>query len=945
MTGYCPAQILYDPDKLSPILADHLTLRDTALTIGIILESPQQHPAYRHTGTPGDLIEALRDQASAQPTILRWLESLPGVVPGSIRPLWIVNAIFLRADPETVAGLSHHPAIRRVVWDAPVFPDETDDAAMLLPPVPNGREPGHTLIQAPALWRRGYTGYGRKVLVIDSGIDAQHPALSRQYLGSRGWYDGLQGTTQPYACDDHGTHVLGIILGLDPATRDTIGVAPRAQWMAAPAICDALSSDNLAAFQWALDPDGDPATDDMPDVINNSWRTGDIPDECTDLLYGPALTALEAAGIAVVFSAGNTGPDSFSISPPKNINLDLVNTFTVAAINGNDPSLNLLGFSSRGPSTCGGTGSLLIKPEVSAPGFQIRSARLNGTYGRKSGTSMAAAYVSGALLLLKEAFPYLPGHTLKMALYMTCTDLGIPGEDNEYGQGLIQIEAAYQYLIAQGYVPARVPVDPDITLTSLAGLTDLTCATSVFPAATVRNQGNTPVTDLTFYTDLPTGETDTLHWNGLLLPDDSATVPLGVYFLPPGTATLRTRVSLPETAGEYRLLDNTITWTGFRWAPSALQVQGDTVCPGQDGLLTAYGAPGPSIRWTADAAGTETLGYGHALFMPAVTLPDTCWVTADGYQTLPAPAQAAWSADSGAAFVVQVYMAATLVSATVNAQAGGTLLLSLRRANGTLVWRDTFYLPAGPSRIVIEKPLLPGHDYRLEMISTTPLQEYQQPYPVMVPGVLAVTGTNRGPARWFYLGDWEIRTANPCERQPVYLEVRPGQMETHLDADPSLFVPGEINCTDLSTGATRWRWDFGDGSSASVQHPAHRYVTQGAYRLSLAAVGPDGCSDADTLLVKVTADLTTGLSPEDRPSSIHIYPNPASDGVWLSSTSPLKRVYVTWADLNGRLLGTTPVPLLSAEHFIPFPGPGSGIYVLMVQAEGQLLARRLIFRP
>ena len=73
---------------------------------------------------------------------------------------------------------------------------------------------------------------------------------------------------------------------------------------------------------------------------------------------------------------------------------------------------------------------------------------------------MAAPHVSGALLLLKEAFPNLSGEALMLALYYTCTDLGIPGEDNNYGMGVISLPAAYEYLIQRGHTPTP-PFHPD----------------------------------------------------------------------------------------------------------------------------------------------------------------------------------------------------------------------------------------------------------------------------------------------------------------------------------------------------------------------------------------------------------------------------------------------------------------------------------------------------
>ena len=150
-------------------------------------------------------------------------------------------------------------------------------------------------------------------------------------------------------------------------------------------------------------------------------------------IYVDVLTAVEAAGVAVVFSAGNAGPGPETITAPKSVNVDLVNTFSVASVNANATNIVVSGFSSRGPSVCGGEGSLLIKPEVSAPGDNVRSADLDNEYINRSGTSMASPHVAGSIIVLKQAFPNATSRELKMALYRSCKDLGEPGEDNTYG--------------------------------------------------------------------------------------------------------------------------------------------------------------------------------------------------------------------------------------------------------------------------------------------------------------------------------------------------------------------------------------------------------------------------------------------------------------------------------------------------------------------------------
>ncbi|HQF43806.1 MAG TPA: S8 family serine peptidase, partial [Ignavibacteriaceae bacterium] len=286
---------------------------------------------------------------------------------------------------------------------------------------------------------------------------------------NQAWFDPGGGTTTPSDCDGHGTHTMGTMTGWSPTTGDTVGVAPGAEWIAAKTICSSPhTSNSVAAFQWAMNPDGNPSTiDDMPDAISNSWYDPDVTNECSGI-YKTTLDALEAAGIAVVFSAGNNGPGSSTVTKPKNINTNTVNVMSVGAIDGalyiggnNNP---IASFSSRGPSLCGGTGSLLIKPEVSAPGVNVRSSGSATGYTVLSGTSMASPHVAGAVALLKQFAPNLTGKEILEALYNTAVDLGATGEDNNYGTGLIDVYAAF---LSLGTPDSTAP-DPIVDLTVVA---------------------------------------------------------------------------------------------------------------------------------------------------------------------------------------------------------------------------------------------------------------------------------------------------------------------------------------------------------------------------------------------------------------------------------------------------------------------------------------------
>ena len=417
------------------------------------LESEMQKDKLDNHARTKKIITTLQNKSkTTQRSLLNNLAKMPGVDKGSIQSYWICNSIFLTCDLQTIAELSHDDRLEWIGLNAELQLTESIDEeteATLAASLAMNTEIGLGAINAPAMWELGYTGYGQIALVADTGIDPTHPAYSSRYRGNttrdeEAWFQGeFFDNESPFACGDHGSHVLGTVLGLDRINEDTIGVAYNAQWMGSPNLCFGTgTASNLATFQWAVNPDGDVDTsEDIADVINNSWWDPGVRNSECNSLYVDLLDALEMIGVAVIFSAGNAGPEPESITPPKNISLSEVNVFCVANIRGD--SFTPAESSSRGPSVCGGEGSLLIKPEVSAPGVSVRSAVFEQEYGLKSGTSMAAPHVSGSILLLKEAFPYLRGEDLKWALYLSCRDLGDEGEDNTYGMGIIDVRAAY----------------------------------------------------------------------------------------------------------------------------------------------------------------------------------------------------------------------------------------------------------------------------------------------------------------------------------------------------------------------------------------------------------------------------------------------------------------------------------------------------------------------
>ncbi len=416
------------------------------------------------------VITTLQDKSnSTQGSIVSYIDSKSTTDVIKYERYWIINAILIETKPEILLSISERNDIGYMDIDHKSIPDPTYDERPAVVQSIETTERGLKAVNAHKLWEMGYTGAGRLVMSRDTGVDGNHSALASRWRGLHvPWNQAWRGSgTFPNdgGSTGHGTHTMGTITGLNTANQDTIGIAFDAEWMA----CD-FNYPSITAFQWAMDPDNNPATtDDMPDVISNSWGITNSTGVCYQATYASTYNAVEAVGIAIVFSSGNDGPGSQTITAPKNINTNLVNSWATGNINGNNPSYPISNSSGRGPSACGGSGSLLIKPEAVAPGSNVRSSIPGNNYGYKSGTSMACPHVSGVVALLKQAFPNKTGYEIKLALYYTAketisdlaaNDPGEPagsnsGEDHTFGMGLIDAFTAYEYLLG---VPDQ-PVD------------------------------------------------------------------------------------------------------------------------------------------------------------------------------------------------------------------------------------------------------------------------------------------------------------------------------------------------------------------------------------------------------------------------------------------------------------------------------------------------------
>ncbi len=251
-------------------------------------------------------------------------------------------------------------------------------------------------------------GDGAIVAVIDSGVNRKHPSL-KGVIKDQEDFTG----TRRNARESHGTAVASVIA----ARNGMVGVAPGAKVLSARVFARSKKYRQSSGHTFNLLRGVDWAVASGAQVINMSFAGP------ADPIFQAMLKSASEAGVIVVAAAGNHGAKGPPAYPGA--------YDTVIAVTATDSRNRLYKHANRGKYI-----------SLSAPGVNILAAHRSRSYETSSGTSMSAAYVTGAIALLKQSMPWLHPEDVVSRFTRTATDLGQDGWDPLFGHGLLDIRRA-----------------------------------------------------------------------------------------------------------------------------------------------------------------------------------------------------------------------------------------------------------------------------------------------------------------------------------------------------------------------------------------------------------------------------------------------------------------------------------------------------------------------
>ena len=479
------------PGKITPDLVAILDNMQPDAKLIVIVQMNTEYPyEYLEAMSSQEKCVVFKEIAdNSQRDVVQYLNSLPGEKAEMGGQFWIFNGFHLKATRDVIKELTKRDDIwfigQNGLIKLDVVPGEDVESRLA--------EWNVLKVCADSCWNAGFDGTGVIVGHVDTGVEVTHPALNGKWV-SPYWLDGVSGQPAPYDDYGHGTHTMGTICGGDGPGPfvDDVGVAYGARFIPTKAF-DAGGSGEYAWIDTCMQYLANLKAGGVDiRAIGNSWGTN----TSTDLHWWTIVLNWKNLGILPVFSNGNNGPQ---VGSPASYP-------TTIGVGATDASDNIASFSNPGPAPNQSPWNdplywyystwNLLKPDVSAPGVNVRSSMPGSTYGVMSGTSMASPHVTGgtAVLLQKNANLTVTDLYDLFRLYCDQPSQGAPYPNYNYGWGRINLWRSLQNTPASN--------QPNVVLNRTQVVNDNNGNGKLDPGETagiityLRNTGSQPATNV-----------------------------------------------------------------------------------------------------------------------------------------------------------------------------------------------------------------------------------------------------------------------------------------------------------------------------------------------------------------------------------------------------------------------------------------------------------------
>lgn len=437
------------------------------------------------------------------------------------------------------------------------------------------------------------------------------------------------------------------------------------------------------------------------------------------------------------------------------------------------------------------------------------------------------------------------------------------------------------------------------------------------------------------FTDLSTSNPEAWRWDFGDGGTDTVQHPIHAYT---STGTYAVKLIVSNAQGA-----DTIVQTVRARLPQGPVVLDQEICQGTFALISLVGTN--EYTWY-DGEKVEA-GTGN-LFATGVLDKDT---TIFIQQTIPGDIQKIGPPDAtiGQGFYLDVPLPisftvedkVTIRSMWIDAQNAGSLTFYVWKGFGGIgnpFLSQTVNVVQGPQRVTLDIEIPTKGDYS---IATDAFSLYINvsggAYPYEIPGFMTILSPSNGfPDAYFYYYDWEVEGPR-CDGDilPVNIKTIDANF-THV-ADTATQT---VSFTDVSTNATSWAWDFGDGSTSTLSDPVHTYAGAGTYPVELRV--NKICTYRDTVVLPVVSSLDASVGMPQ----ISLSPNPAQHQIYVRLDRPTQEnLELLLFTLDGKILRESSILKGEAQKEFDLGGISTGVYRMQIRGASMIQTLPVMIHP